>query len=54
MAAFDTLTAEYQTWQREQGLTLGSADEHLFDEKLTDAQRAWLLEFCRRWEQAES
>ena len=26
------LTDEYEAWNKAQGLTLGSADEHLFDE----------------------
>jgi hypothetical protein len=28
------------------------ADEHLFDENLTDAQRKWLQAFSQRWEDA--
>ena len=51
-AELDSLTAEYQAWQRQQGLKLGSADEHLFDENLTEAQRVWLQAFSRRWEGA--
>ena len=43
------LIREYNEWNRAQGLSLGSADEHLFDENLTDAQRAWLNNFCDRW-----
>ena len=48
----DRLTDEYEAWQEQQGLSLGSADEHLFDENLTAAQRQWLSDFCRRWEGA--
>lgn len=51
-AELNTLTREYEVWQKEQGLKLGSADEHLFDENLTDAQRKWLQAFSQRWEGA--
>ena len=51
-AELNTLTREYEAWQKEQGLKLGSADEHLFDENLTDAQRKWLQAFSQRWEGA--
>lgn len=44
------LIAEYAAWNKAQGLNLGSADEHLFDENLTDEQREWLRVFCERWE----
>lgn len=44
------LVDEYTAWNKSQGLDLGSADEHLFDESLTDAQREWLRDFCERWE----
>ena len=40
----------YQEWQKENGLTLGSATEHIFDTTLTLAQRQWLAHFSRRWE----
>ena len=46
------LTREYEAWQKEQGLKLGSADEHIFDENLTEAQRKWLRKFSARWEGA--
>lgn len=49
---FDTLIAEYRRWQDENRLILGSADEHLFDEHLTDAQKDWLRDFLARWETA--
>jgi hypothetical protein len=48
----DRLCREYLAWNKEQGLDLGSADEHLFDETLTDDQRAWLHRFCERWDAA--
>ena len=48
------LTSEYQFWNKANGLALGSADEHLHDENLTAKQRAWLPEYCRRWNAAES
>jgi hypothetical protein len=35
------------------GVNLGSAHEHLFDDDLTDDQRLWLRDFCARWEAAE-
>ena len=46
----DDLIDEYKNWNAEQGLDLGSADEHLFDESLTEEQRRWLADFSRRWE----
>ena len=46
------LTREYEGFNKAQGLNLGSADEHLFDETLTEAQRAFVQAFCRRWENA--
>lgn len=48
------LTAEYEEWLRLQNLTLGSADEHLFDERLTADQRLWLCYFSRRWDDMET
>jgi hypothetical protein len=60
----DRLTAEYYAWMRENGVDLSSADEsislavdvaraHLHDENMTDAQRAWLRDFVRRWEREQ-
>lgn len=49
----DDLCTEYAAWNKAQGLNLGSADEHLCDEALTEQQRAWLRDFCARWEDAE-
>lgn len=51
-AALDRLIATYAEWQKEQGLKLGSADEHLSDPRLTTEQRAWLERFCDRWDSA--
>jgi len=48
----DVLIEEYATWNAAQNLDLGSADEHVWDEDLTDAQRAWLRNFILRWEDA--
>jgi hypothetical protein len=48
----DPLIAEYAAWNKAQGLDLGSADEHVWDEDLTDAQRAWLRNFVVRWDEA--
>jgi len=43
---------KYEAWNKAQGLNLGSADEHLFDENLTAEQRKWLRDFSQRWEGA--
>ena len=48
----NSLTSEYKAWNKAQGLNLGSADEHLFDENLTAEQRKWLRDFSQRWEGA--
>lgn len=48
----NTLTDEYAAWNKANGLNLGSADEHLFDDDLTDEQRKWLRDFSQRWEDA--
>lgn len=44
------LCDEYTAWNKAQGLDLGSADEHMFDEDLTEEQRAWVRDFSERWE----
>jgi hypothetical protein len=49
----EKLIEEYKEWNEAQGLNLGSADEHLFDDNLTLDQRVWLLNFSRRWETEE-
>ena len=60
----DRMTAEYHAWVRANGVDLSSADEsvslavdiaraHLDDENMTDAQRAWLRDFVRRWEREQ-
>ena len=46
------LTREYAAWNKAQGLNLGSADEHLFAETLSEAQPAWVRDFSKRWEEA--
>lgn len=51
-ADLEHLTAIYVAWNKEQGLELGSADEHTHDEGLTEAQREWVREFSERWEYA--
>ncbi len=48
--SIDGLTAEYVAWNKAQGLDLGSADEHLHDESLTEKQRLWLSAFNTRWQ----
>jgi hypothetical protein len=50
--SLDDLIHEYKVWNAEQGLDLGSANEHLFDDNLSDEQRQWLRSFCYRWEVA--
>ena len=52
MDTFNNLIDEYERWNNKNGLRLGSADEHLFDEALTNAQREYLREFVQRWERA--
>ena len=47
------LVEEYATFQADNGLSLGAADEHLNDYQLTDTQRAYLDRFVCRWNQAE-
>lgn len=49
----ESLTQEYESWNKVQGLSLGSADEHLHDESLSQSQRAWLRNFSQRWESVE-
>jgi hypothetical protein len=51
-AELAALSQEYDAWNKAQGLSLGSADEHLFDENLTSEQRTWLRNFLQRWEDA--
>jgi hypothetical protein len=46
------LIDEYTKWNKANGLNLGSADEHIFDEDLTNEQRAWLRSFVLRWDEA--
>ena len=48
----DALRREYAAWSKAQGLSLGIADEHIFDETLTEARRTWVRDFSRRWEEA--
>lgn len=52
MNPIDALIAEYIAWNKANGLHLGSADEHWYDERLTDEQRAWVRDFSRRWDDA--
>jgi YD repeat-containing protein len=45
---------EYGLWREHHDRDdLGSADEHLHDESLSDDQRSWLGRFVKRWEKAE-
>lgn len=50
--ALSTLVEEYTAWNKAQGLDLGSADEHCFDEDLTEEQREWVRDFSERWDVA--
>lgn len=50
--ALAALCDEYADWNRRNGLNLSSADEHLFDEDLTQPQRDYLRDFCKRWDEA--
>lgn len=50
----DALCDEYATWCKRIGVELGSADEHLTDERLTPSQRVWLRDFVERWDAAVS
>lgn len=52
-AKLDALCAEYAEWNKSQNLNLGNADEHIADEELTDQQRGWLVDFCKRWNEAK-
>ena len=52
-AKAEILAAEYEAWNKAQGLNLGSADEHLFDGTLTGEQREWLRAFVSRWDDAK-
>lgn len=46
------LCREYAAWNAAQGLKLGSADEHHFDEALTPEQRTYVRAFSQRWDAA--
>lgn len=50
----ESLTEMYDEWLKSQFLAddAGSAEELLAEEWLTDAQRAWLTAFIKRWEAA--
>ncbi len=52
MTELTGLTNEYQAWQTAQGLHLGRADQYVHDNNLTEEQRAWLRDFCHRWDKA--
>lgn len=52
-ATLAALVAVYRKWNEDQGLSLGSAYDHLFDGGLTEDQRAWLSAFVDEWGQAE-
>ncbi len=44
------LCADYEAWNKRQGLWLGSADEHWHDETLTESHLAWVRNFSARWD----
>lgn len=50
----DRLTDHYENFNKREGLKLGSADEHVHDEKLTPNQRSHVRRFSKTWEKAES
>jgi hypothetical protein len=52
LGPIDRLVKEYAEWNTAQGISLGSADEHIFDEELSNEQRAWLRAFILRWDAA--
>lgn len=52
LATLNALTDQYQGWMTQEGLQLGSADEHLNDEALSGEQRHWLVGFGARWDLA--
>lgn len=53
VATLDDLLDQYQAFMDREGLKLGSADEHIFDESLTEKQRKWVASFSNRWDVAE-
>lgn len=53
-SVLDGLTEVYTRWNKANGLSLGSADEHLHDKSLTKAQRDWLWAFFVIWEETEA
>jgi hypothetical protein len=46
----ESLCTVYEHWMQQESLQLGSADEALYDESLTEDQRTWLAVFCARWD----
>ncbi len=50
MTTINRLIDVYTNFNIANGLDLGSADEHMFDEDLTDEQRQWLQRFVDAWE----
>jgi hypothetical protein len=46
----DELSRLYEKFNADNGLSLGSADEHLHDPELTPEQRLLLYDFCEVWE----
>ncbi len=48
----DLLCDVYENFNKSHSLNLGSADEHLFDEDLTETQRQWIRRFNSTWERA--
>lgn len=48
--ALGVMSREYAQWNKDNGLSLGSADEHYHDASLTKEQLAWVRNFSDRWE----
>jgi hypothetical protein len=46
----NALCLVYEEWNAYQGLSLGSAEEHLDDPHLTEEQRDWLAAFVDLWD----
>lgn len=49
----DILVTVYTAWMEKHNLMLGSAEEHIYDETLTQEERDWIRAFCNLWEITE-
>ena len=48
----EKLVEQYTAWLAKHGFESCSADELLLEETLTEEQRAWVEDFCVRWDAA--